>query len=243
MKRKRILWWFLAATAACGIFAGLILLKKIRITPFFAKRYALKGVDVSHHQGKIDWAEFGKQDVKFAFIKATEGSSYADEEFSANRKAAGECGIRTGAYHFFSFDSPGNSQAENFIAVVGGLSGEMIPAVDVEYYGNKEADPPEKDAVIRELGTFLAALEEEYGVKPMIYTTYPVYYRYIRGAFEDYPLWIRNVYVPPVDIGKRWQFWQYSDTGRFAGVSGRESYVDMNAFRGDEEEFCRFLVP
>lgn len=89
----------------------------------------------------------------------------------------------------------------------------------------------------------LYALEKEYGVKPIVYTTYTVYNKYIRGEFEDYPLWIRNVYYPPADIGRQWSFWQYSDTGTLSGTFGEEKYVDLNIFREDWEELEKLLVP
>ena len=82
------------------------------------KDYPIRGVDVSHYQGDIDWAALSSQDIEFAFIKATEGSSYVDEYFDYNFKQAQASGIDAGAYHFFSYDSAGLTQAENFIRTV-----------------------------------------------------------------------------------------------------------------------------
>lgn len=82
------------------------------------KKYPVRGVDVSSYQGEIDWETLENQDIDFAFIKATEGSGYEDEYFQQNFQNASETGIRIGAYHFFSFDSSGITQAENFIKTV-----------------------------------------------------------------------------------------------------------------------------
>lgn len=75
---------------------------------------------MSHYQGGIDWEDIEKQGVEFAYIKATEGSSYVDECYESNRKKAEETGIHIGFYHFFSFESPGITQAEHYIGTVGG---------------------------------------------------------------------------------------------------------------------------
>lgn len=221
----------------------LLALKKININQYLVAGYPLRGVDVSHYQGEIDWQQIREQGVDFAFIKATEGSSYVDERYEENRKNAREAGLYIGAYHFFSFDSPAASQAEHFIATAGEMSGALPPVVDIEYYGDKRENPPEKAQVVSGLQELLDALETEYGVKPVIYTTYTVYNEYIRNGFQEYPLWIRNVYYPPADIGREWTFWQYSDTGELKGTAGEEKFLDLNVFRKGREELEKLLIP
>lgn len=223
--------------------AVLLALKKININQYLVAGYPLRGVDVSHYQGEIDWQQIREQGVDFAFIKATEGSSYVDERYEENRKNAREAGLYIGAYHFFSFDSPAASQAEHFIATAGEMSGALPPVVDIEYYGDKRENPPEKAQVVSGLQELLDALETEYGVKPVIYTTYTVYNEYIRNGFQEYPFWIRNVYYPPADIGREWTFWQYSDTGELKGTAGEEKFLDLNVFRKGREELEKLLIP
>ena len=134
-----------------------------------------------------------------------------------------------GAYHFFSFDSPGATQAENFINAVGDLHNDLIPVVDVEFYGDKNENPPAKEDVQRELKVYLDILEERYGVKPMIYCARPIWDSYIKSAFDAYPLWVRSVYYPAwFEFGNKWTVWQYQDTGILDGYSGYEKYIDLN---------------
>ena len=230
-------------SAAAALGAALVLSKTVRINPYFAEKYQVQGIDVSHYQGDICWEKIREQDIDFAFIKATEGSGHLDERFQENWEESAMAGIPAGAYHFFSFDSPGKNQAEWYITNVGSLEGRLIPAVDVEFYGNKEADLPQKAEVVRELKAFLDRLEDEYQARPVIYTTYKVYELYILGEFEEYPLWIRNVYYSPdVDMKGKWDFWQYTDRAVMDGYQGEEKYIDKNVFYGDEEEmkkgFC-----
>ncbi len=226
-----------------GLGAALIFSKTIKLNPYLVSQYPLKGIDVSHYQGQIDWKRLEQQEIDFAFIKATEGSSYVDECFTANWQAAEQTKLYIGAYHFFSFDSEGQTQADWYIQTVGELKGKLAPVVDVEYYADKEADPPEKEQVVQELGELLRILEDHYQIKPIIYTTYKVYHRYIEEDFKEYPLWIRNVYYSPqLDMRGEWEFWQYTDRAVLKGYKGTEKFIDLNVFAGTQEQLKTHVV-
>lgn len=198
-------------------------------------KYPVWGVDVSNYQGLIDWNKLEEQNVSFAFIKATEGSGHVDESIRRNLENVSETNIKTSAYHFFSFDSAGETQAENYISVVGKNEIDMPPVVDIEYYADKKSNKPDKEDFEKILCPLLEKLEEYYGVKPIIYTTLPVYFRYVKDNFSDYPLWIRNVNFEP-DL-MNWKFWQYCDKGELYGYNGEEKYIDLNVYNGTMEQF------
>ena len=228
------------------ILVFLIIDKKIRLNLLFANKYEIRGVDVSHYQGDIDWGKMADENIDFAYIKATEGSSYVDEKFHANWENIAQTDLCYGAYHFFSFDSAGETQAQNYISTVGNLDGKLIPVVDVEYYGDKESRKKELDrkAITKELSVLLRALEEEYHTKPIIYTTYSAYHDFIENAFNEYDLWIRNVYyTPDIDMKGGWLYWQYTDRAKFDAYSGEEPYIDMNVFAGSRAEFLDMILP
>lgn len=245
-RKKRGFYWAAGIcallTAAVVVTGALVLRKDIKINPLLAKGYEVHGVDVSHYQGTIDWGVLS-QNQDFAFIKATEGSTHVDECFLDNWQAAGQTHLYLGAYHFFSFDSDGDKQAASYIETVGELDGKLAPVVDVEYYGNKRSNPPERTEVIENLAAMLDTLEQHYEVKPIIYTTYTVYNDYIKGEFEGYPLWVRSVYCPPsVLFGNKWSFWQYMDTAMLDGYAGAEQYIDVNVFRGTKQELEKLTI-
>lgn len=198
-------------------------------------KYPVWGVDVSNYQGLIDWNKLEEQNVSFAFIKATEGSGHVDESIRRNLENISETNIKKSAYHFFSFDSAGETQAENYISVVGKDEIDMPPVIDIEYYADKKSNKPDKEEVEKILRPLLEELEEYYGVKPIIYTTLPVYFRYVKDNFSDYPLWIRNVNFEP-DL-MNWKFWQYCDKGELYGYNGEEKYIDLNVYNGTMEQF------
>ena len=201
-----------------------------------AAKYPVHGVDVSHYQGEIDWNEMAAQDIQFAFIKATEGSIYVDERFAENYQEARQTDLKVGAYHFFSFDSAGLTQAENFIETVENFDGMLPPVVDVEFYGNKAENPPAPEEVQPQLQAYLDAVEDAYGMKPIIYATYESWELYVKDQFDDYPLWIRDIWNQPKNSAD-WTFWQYTNRGRLKGFSGEEPYVDLNVFFGTAEEW------
>ena len=202
------------------------------------RQWEVFGVDVSVYQGEVDWAVLAGQGVDFAFIKATEGSSLQDVRFAENWTNAQAAGVRVGAYHFFSYDSPGETQADNFIDAVPVTPGALPPVVDIEFYGDNLEHPPEKEHVHSILDPLLARLEEHYGVKPILYVTYRSYDLYLREGYEDYPLWCSSPMVAP--FGRDWSFWQYSHSALLDGYYGTERRIDLNVFRGSEEEFRRF---
>ncbi len=199
-------------------------------------RYPVRGVDVSVYQGEIDWQALARQGVSFAFIKATEGSGSQDPNFRQNWQQARQSGLRAGAYHFFSFESGGDTQAENFIRAVEPFDGMLPPVVDVELYGSKKLHPPAREEVTEQLTLLLKRLEEHYGMRPVLYATGSAYGRYLAGGYEGYDIWIRNVYFTPrLKDGRDWTFWQYTDRGQLDGYAGEEPYIDLNVFNGTEE--------
>ena len=134
-----------AALATLGLlrWRGLILLSH-EANP---DQWEVFGVDVSSYQGEVDWSALASQGVDFAFIKATEGSLLQDRQFAANWAGAAAAGVRAGAYHFLSYDSPGDTQADNFISAVPVTEGALPPVVDIEFYGQYLENPPEKAQV------------------------------------------------------------------------------------------------
>lgn len=225
-----------AIVAVVLVYNGVVLLNNPSETD-----YPVRGVDVSSYQGDIEWQILSSQNIDFAFIKATEGSSFVDPCFIYNFSEAQKCSISVGAYHFFSYDSKGLSQAKNFIDTVVPFEGMLPPVIDLEFYGDKEKNPPSRDEVRRELKDMLFALEEYYGLKPIIYATEKSYELYLSGEYEKYDIWIRNVISKPnLPDDREWSFWQFTNREKYRGYKGKEKYIDVNAFNGNKEEFLLY---
>ncbi len=187
----------------------------------------VQGIDVSHHQGAIDWPTVADDGVRFAWIKATEGGDWVDARFAENWAAAGEVGIPRGAYHFFTFCRPGADQAANFLATVRVTEGELPPAVDLEYGGNC-SERPDTASLGVELEVFMDTVEAASGRRPVIYATGELVRDHIALLVGE-TLWIRAIHHPMgMEAPLPAAVWQYSNIGRVDGIEGR---VDRNACR------------
>ncbi len=190
--------------------------------------YKVRGVDVSDHQGSIDWKRLKAGKVDFAFIKATEGGDFVDASFAGNWLAAGNAGVPRGAYHFFTQCRTGLVQAQNFISIVPIDPDALPPVVDVEHMGPCTQGPAVAD-VSAEIETYLDEVEAHFGKRPILYTTQEFHDAYLVGKFASERFWIRNLGFPPPFRDQQWVFWQYHNRGQRDGVTGP---VDLNVFRG-----------
>jgi lysozyme len=196
-----------------------------------ASRYPVRGIDVSHHQGSIDWPQVARADVKFAYIKATEGDSFRDEAFQLNFARAHGAGIVPGAYHFYRLGLSGEAQARFFISVVPTESWSLPPAADLEFSGYNRQNGQDVAEFEREFARFCQLLAEHYQRLPVVYTMKDFRQRYLPNTpLKQY--WARNIFFEPLETN--WMFWQFTECGRVPGVQG---YVDLNVFRGSRPEF------
>jgi lysozyme len=199
--------------------------------------YPVRGVDVSSFQGHIDWQRLvDRSGIRFAFIKASEGTHTRDKRFEQNWEAAKGL-VARGAYHFFTFCGSGDAQAQNFLRALPDV-GEMPSGVDVEFAGN--CTTWTSIVTIRDqLQIFLNEVETATHRVPILYVTRSSYDRIVAGHFRGYPLWVREVVTgPPVRDIPAMIFWQYTGTGRKEGIA---KLVDLNAFIGSSSRFETFL--
>lgn len=192
--------------------------------------YPVRGIDVSHHQGEIAWDEVASSGIEFAFIKATEGRDFSDPRFVYNWQQAGEEGVARGAYHFFTFCSPGLDQARHFLSVVPPEPGSLVPVADVEFGGNCTSYE-DLETIRRELKIFLVEVERAWGRRPMLYLTVRSMFQIADARFDEYPVWFRNIFWRlPNDGSPLWVVWQHADNGRVEGIVGD---VDQNVLHSE----------
>ena len=201
------------------------------------KGYDVYGLDISHHQGKINWEKLKRENpkenpVSFIYMKATEGKDHKDTQFDTNWQKAKEHGFTRGAYHYFSPHSTGLEQATMFINTVKIEKGDLAPVIDVE------EKPTDKARFLQELKIFIAKIEEHYGIKPIIYSGKKYKARYLNDKYFDrFPTWIAHYYVDTLEVNQTWTIWQCSDRGRLPGINRN---VDINIFNGTPETLENF---
>lgn len=241
-------WVIWGATAAVAVVYLLVVwffffnpyLEGKRERELFFFRPQVHGLDVSHHQGRIDWeklslAAYQDYPINFVFMKATEGTDFVDKTFHENFASARECGLVRGAYHFFRPDVSAELQAESFISQVRLEPGDLPPVLDVEVLGKGGRKELQQGARI-----WLTRVEQHYGVKPIIYASSSFRKDYLDDSFFDaYPYWIAHYYVSSLTYKGAWKFWQHTDMGKLEGVDGE---VDLDIFNGNLEELMQMTL-
>ena len=190
---------------------------------------ALPGIDVSHHQGLIDWSQVAGAGKRFAIAKATEGRSFIDPNYAFNKAEAEASGLVFGAYHFARPDDTPNDavvEADHFVDVAQLEPGNLIPVLDIESTGGLT-----QAQVTQWILTWLGRVTERVGVRPMVYTS-PHGWETRTGdttavADAGYTiLWVAHwgVTSPTVPAanwsGNGWTFWQYGNCGAVPGIEG-----------------------
>jgi MYXO-CTERM domain-containing protein len=213
----------------------------------------VEGVDVSDGNGTIDWAQVKGSGVGFAYMKATQGTTFTASSFARNWSGTVANGVLRGAYHFFDPTLDGVLQAQHFLAVMGPLQpGDLPPMLDAEcpdgddrclgYAGGTGIAPAA--TIHQRMVDFLDTVEAATGRRPGIYT-YPSYFSgngVVDTDFAADPLWLAN--LSPVNgcfsVPQAWSraaIWQYGWHGVVPGISGE---VDVDRFMGTADELQAF---
>jgi lysozyme len=207
----------------------------------------LEGVDVSHHEGAINWQQVRDAGIAFAFLKATEGKSFVDPMAQKNLARCRQVGIVAGMYHFYRHDVDPEAQAKHFLQNLGAREpGDLLPAIDVEAPGDGGGTfTYPKSEVVRRVGVVVGAVQAAIGRAPMIYT-YPSAWAELTGnspAFAGVcPLWIASYGVAAPKLAGGWKdyaVWQYTDHGTVKGIGGG---VDRDRFNGGEARLNTFRI-
>ncbi|HET8598846.1 MAG TPA: GH25 family lysozyme, partial [Segeticoccus sp.] len=206
------------------------------------------GVDTSNHQHSsttsINWSSVASSGVKFAFLKATEGTSFQDPYFKADWAASAKVGIYHGAYHFARPSTAAGSavqQADYFASFIGPQNsrGTLPPVLDLETTGG--LSPRQLISWVQQ---FLTELQTRTGRNPIIYTSPYFWIDNLNNstAFHNYPLWIAHYGVSSPTVPGQWptwSFWQSTSTGRIQGISGN---TDKDVFNGSMTQLQKFAL-
>lgn len=191
----------------------------------------LEGVDVSHWNGTIDWAKAKAAGKVFGIAKATEHSTFVDNQFATNWAAMKQHGVVRGAYHFFHANEDPIAQADHFLGVLGTLEpGDLPPVLDLEVADGQSAATITSTAI-----AWLDYVAAATGTKPILYTgpSFVTGTMKSPAGLEDHAdLWVAHwgVSCPNVPAPfTAWPFWQYDEKGVVPGISGD---TDLDQFNG-----------
>ncbi|MEV6302901.1 GH25 family lysozyme [Actinoplanes sp. NPDC051861] len=204
--------------------------------------YSVRGVDVSHHQGTINWSQVAASGERFSYAKATEGTHFTDPSYAANNSGAKAAGLYAGAYHFARPDrNTGTAEANWFLDRAGYVKdGKTLPPMlDIEWPWEGSGSPSpcyglSTSQMVSWIRAFVNQVKARTGVDAVIYTN-PNWWNPCTGsstAFGSLPLFHATYASSPGSLSagwSRWTIWQYTSTGSVPGVSGN---VDRDVFNG-----------
>ena len=234
-----IKWLLLLGAAALVVLGGgylfwhYILPHSVNVDRY---RYPVAGIDVSKHNGDIDFEQVAADNYQFVFIKASEGKTYRDDAFDRNYQGAREAGLMVGAYHFFRKNRTGEEQAANLLAAINGKPLDLPLVIDLEDDWGNGATTSRETALKRVLE--MIDILDGKGYDVMIYTNLDGYEKYYKGMLGDRDLWLCSFTSPDMLKDKPHRFQQFNHEGTVAGMKGD---VDLNVWRGSKKEWQHYL--
>jgi lysozyme len=202
---------------------------------------ALEGIDISHHDGPIDWRQVAAAGTDFAYVKASEGTDYVDPTYATNRANAEAAGLKVGAFHYAQPDASAGeaaAEADHFVEAAAFRKGELLPMLDLE-----ETNGLSPTALQAWVASFLDRVYQRTGLHAGIYVSPSFWQTYLSDtaliASRGYGvLWIADwtaapsPWVPASNWGGLgWTLWQYDHRASVAGVPGP---VDVDHFSGSD---------
>lgn len=236
---EKLIRWLVAlglvgvvAIAALYFFGGKAF--KHSVVTIDRKEYPVMGIDISSHNGPMNFTKVAADGINFVYAKSSEGETFKDPAFAANVRKARAAGLITGAYHYFHMKGDGKRQAANFISAVKDVPLDMPLVIDVEDWGN--AMFFSRDEAVSELGDMIANLKRS-GYRVMIYTNGDGYDRYVKEKFRNEDLWLCS-FKQPEKLRDYHRMQQFSHWGQVNGVDGD---VDLDVFNGSENQWLAWL--
>jgi GH25 family lysozyme M1 (1,4-beta-N-acetylmuramidase) len=227
------------------------------ISPAGAQTY-IEGIDVSHWQGSINWTSVRNSGVEFAFMKATQGTTYVDPTFAANAQNATNAGVLVGPYHFCNLNTDTSNpldpvnEANHFLDVIQPYynSGLYLPPVaDVEGFPAFGSTAEARAFTSAWVQSFSDTIYGALGVRPIIYGSLSTANSYYTSSVaSQHELWLAwwkssGTSNPPTPadtpLWGPWQFWQWTDSGSIPGIAGN---VDRDLFNGTRAQLESLLI-
>ncbi|SDQ25807.1 Lyzozyme M1 (1,4-beta-N-acetylmuramidase), GH25 family [Arthrobacter crystallopoietes] len=208
----------------------------------------IQGMDVSGWQPSVNWQTEWNLGARFAYVKATEATSYKNPSFGGQYSGSYKVGMIRGAYHFAIPNvTSGKVQADYFVNNGGGWSADgrtLPPLLDIEFNPYPELGNTcynmSPSQLVNWVRDFSNQIKARTGRVPAIYTNGSWWNQCLgySSAFKDHPLHVAhfstgNVTYPWLPAGwTRFDIWQYSESGPFLG--------DSNVWRGTQAQLVAF---
>ena len=199
--------------------------------------FPVYGIDVSQHNGNVNFDKVAKDGYTFVYIKATQGDYYVDPCYERNYTRALKAGLYIGFYHYFRMDLDGHRQALNLLKAAQGKHLDLPLVVDVEDPDGIKKLMVSEDKVRASLREMIATLKKK-GKRVMIYTNRNGKKKYYNPDFKGELLWLCTFEDPSKAKYHKHTIQQFSHWGKVDGIKGD---VDIDVFMGSIKEWEKFI--
>lgn len=201
------------------------------------QRYPIRGVSVSQQNGFVDFQGVQKAGMRFAYLKTTSGTTYFDDNFTANYDRIQGSNLKVGVYQVFSFSKSAREQAQYFIRKVGHKVGNLPIAIQVTYYGNYADKLPDNKKTGQKLQALTRQLANYYASPCIIWTTPTIAKNVVTPYLSDSRQWLMVNSLSQLankKLDRRVEFVQYDDAADLQ-VSGQKMSFTMSVFTGEKQ--------
>lgn len=193
---------------------------------------AVLGVDVSSHQGEIDWEQVADAGMEFAMVRIgyrgyTSGGIYGDDWAEANLKGAAKAGLKVGAYFYSQAVTPAEAalEAAYCISLLKDYEIDLPVVFDWEFVNSDARTANMDEPTLMECTRVFCDAIADAGYQPMVYFNPSLAESLLDlEGLLDYPFWLA-MYTDQMTYPHAVEMWQYTASGSVPGISGK---VDIN---------------
>lgn len=192
------------------------------------------GIDVSEHQGSIDWAQVKDAGIEFVMVRLgyrgyTEGALYEDTHALANLRGAREAGLQVGAYFYSQAVTvqEAKEEAKFALKVLDGMALDYPLVFDWEYVSTDARTGSLDSRTLTDCTIAFCEAVEKKGYRPMVYFNQDLAAHMFKlEELTDYGFWLA-MYSDEMTYPYRVEMWQYTDSGIVPGIGEK---VDINLY-------------
>jgi lysozyme len=201
-------------------------------------RSVVAGIDLYHGDDVQNWDAILRSNIKFVFLKASEGTGYVDYTFKMRWDFVKKLGLFRGAYHFFRPSKDPIDQAKLFCKTVGPLNDMDMPLVLDWEVTDKTPPKTDKENALK----FLTCVKDLSGKTPIVYTSPSFAVDMCMDiSFYQYPLWVAHYGVKSPRIPAPWTRWTFWQTNEDSHIEGVKNPCDFNLYNGSLESLTNFI--
>ncbi|MEH1012410.1 GH25 family lysozyme [Micromonospora sp. CPCC 206060] len=210
--------------------------------------YSVTGIDISNHQGTVDWTAIAAAGTDFAYAKATEGLNYTDPYYAGNLAGANRHRVHFGGYAYGRPDQGDPRGQADKLVEVGGYTRTghgLPPMLDIEWpwFGGNDCYGLTPTQMVTWISEFVDQVRVRTGRLAMIYTNEYWWNPCTAGStkFAAHPLFVARYGASPGTLPagwSSWTIWQYTSSGSVPGVDGP---VDQDVLNGSGETLLQLV--